>query len=137
MNNYINQSVHNDRIEQLTKQLQQEKLLKQQVLYHKLKSELTSINHLLKAVNKLAEVMNRKDMNMSGKKKGNSADLRKKEKECRKLQQDLSSVSDSFFTRNAYGILFRSERNMAKLWLAFRKNCRKCKPCFMKKVKPN
>lgn len=31
MNNYINQSVHNDKVEQLSKQLQQEKLLKQQV----------------------------------------------------------------------------------------------------------
>lgn len=32
MNNYINQAVHNDKIEQLTKQLQQEKLLKLQVI---------------------------------------------------------------------------------------------------------
>ena len=75
MNNYINQSVHNDKVEQLSKQLQQEKLLKQQ------------------AVNKLAEIMNRRDMNLSGKKsKGSSADLRRKEKECRKLQQDLTTV---------------------------------------------
>jgi hypothetical protein len=75
MNNYINQTVHNDKVEQLTKQLQQEKLLKQQ------------------AVNKLAEIMNRRDMNISGKKnKGSSADLRRKEKECRKLQQDLTTV---------------------------------------------
>jgi Rho-associated protein kinase 2 len=40
--------------------------------------------------------MNRRDMNLSGKKssKGSSADLRRKEKECRKLQQDLTTVSN-------------------------------------------
>lgn len=56
--------------------MQQEKLLKMQ------------------AVNKLAEIMNRKDMNISNKKQkqSSSADLRKKEKECRKLQQDLNLV---------------------------------------------
>lgn len=48
----------------------------------------------MQAVNKLAEIMNRKDMNMNAnkKQKSSSADLRKKEKECRKLQQDLKVV---------------------------------------------
>lgn len=80
MNNYINQSVHQDKIDQLTKQLQQEKLLKMQ------------------AVNKLAEIMNRKDMNLNNKKQGKSstADLRKKEKECRKLQQDITTEREKF-----------------------------------------
>lgn len=63
-----------DTIVTLTKQVQQEKLLKSQ------------------AVNKLAEIMNRKDMTPN-KSKGNLTDLRKKEKECRKLQQELTSVS--------------------------------------------
>lgn len=65
-------------LEQLQKQLSQEKMLKEQ------------------AVNKLAEIMNRKEMNLNGKNaKSNSknstaaADLRKKEKENRKLQQEL------------------------------------------------
>lgn len=65
-------------LETLQKQLWQEKMLKEQ------------------AVNKLAEIMNRKEMNLNGKNaKSNSksstsaADLRKKEKENRKLQQDL------------------------------------------------
>ena len=60
----------------LSKQLQQEKLLKMQ------------------AVNKLAEIMNRKDMNVSNKKQKQttSSELRRKEKECRKLQQDLNLV---------------------------------------------
>lgn len=71
-----NNAATQDRIETLSKQLQQEKLLKMQ------------------AVNKLAEIMNRKDMNISNKKQkqSSSADLRKKEKECRKLQQDLNLV---------------------------------------------
>lgn len=48
---------------------------------------------IFQAVNKLAEIMNRRDMNLSGKKgKGSSADLRRKEKECRKLQQDMTNV---------------------------------------------
>lgn len=64
-------------IEQLQKQLSVEKMLKEQ------------------AVNKLAEIMNRKEMNINGKTAKNSksstsaADLRKKEKENRKLQQDM------------------------------------------------
>jgi chromosome segregation ATPase len=79
-NNHAQQQDPQERIDILTKQLQQEKLLKMQ------------------AVNKLSEIMNRKDMNMVNKKqKSSSADLRKKEKECRKLQQDLSMVSFNFF----------------------------------------
>lgn len=44
------------------------------------------------AVNKLAEVMNRKDVSSSGKNKNkaSAADLRKKEKECRKYEQELA-----------------------------------------------
>ncbi|XP_055389536.1 rho-associated protein kinase 1 isoform X2 [Condylostylus longicornis] len=50
------------------------------------------------AVNKLAEVMNRKDTDM-GKPKGkvrSSADLRKKEKESRRLQQELTQERDKY-----------------------------------------
>lgn len=45
------------------------------------------------AVNKLAEIMNRKDNNLTGKQKSkvnSTADLRKKEKENKRLQQELS-----------------------------------------------
>ncbi|KAF7492119.1 Rho-associated protein kinase 1 [Sarcoptes scabiei] len=65
--------------ETLTKQFQQEKLLKEQ------------------AVNKLAEIMNRRDMNFNDKKAKSSIvmDLKKKEKECRKLQQELNSERES------------------------------------------
>ena len=63
-------------MDRLRKQLKQEQLLKEQ------------------AVHKLAEIMNRKDINTTTKTKSkvSSADLRRKEKECRKLQQELTQV---------------------------------------------
>ena len=66
-----------DATKELRKQLHIEKTLKTQ------------------AVNKLAEIMNRKDLmqNASRKRKATSDDLRKKEKECRKLHQELGAVS--------------------------------------------
>lgn len=45
----------------------------------------------IEAVNKLAEIMNRKDM--KNRSRGNANALRKKEKECKKLQQELTMVS--------------------------------------------
>uniref|UniRef100_A0A4W5QQE1 Rho-associated protein kinase 1 n=1 Tax=Hucho hucho TaxID=62062 RepID=A0A4W5QQE1_9TELE len=48
------------------------------------------------AVNKLAEIMNRKDMKLDTKKKGSTTDLRKKEKEYRKLQVDLNQEKEKF-----------------------------------------
>uniref|UniRef100_A0A4W5QQM3 non-specific serine/threonine protein kinase n=1 Tax=Hucho hucho TaxID=62062 RepID=A0A4W5QQM3_9TELE len=50
----------------------------------------------LQAVNKLAEIMNRKDMKLDTKKKGSTTDLRKKEKEYRKLQVDLNQEKEKF-----------------------------------------
>ena len=50
----------------------------------------------MQAVNKLAEIMNRKENNFSSRGKSapkSSAELRKKEKECRRLQQELTQVS--------------------------------------------
>ncbi|GIX66903.1 rho-associated protein kinase 1 [Caerostris darwini] len=77
--NLRNQSANvDDQIQQLNKQIQQERLLK------------------LQAVNKLAEIMNRKDW--SGKKNKSNAtfDLRKKEKECRKIQQELTLEKEKY-----------------------------------------
>lgn len=72
----INKANYSEELERLRKQLKTEQLLKMQ------------------AVNKLAEIMNRKDMSSAGrgKNKVSSADLRKREKECRKLQQELTQV---------------------------------------------
>ncbi|XP_014669063.1 PREDICTED: rho-associated protein kinase 2-like [Priapulus caudatus] len=55
-------------------------------------------NNLLKqqAVNKLEEILKRKDFSQKNTKKANAADLRKKEKECRKLQQDLTQEKEKF-----------------------------------------
>ena len=70
------------------------------------KAELVKIQKLLEtekllkqqAVNKLAEIMNRKDFLQSGKKKNTSSsqELRKKEKENRKLQQELKLEKEKF-----------------------------------------
>ena len=75
-------SFSSEEVERLRKQLKQEQLLKMQ------------------AVNKLAEIMNRKDMNPVGRKpnKTNSsnADLRRKEKECRKMQLELTQEREKY-----------------------------------------
>jgi Rho Binding len=68
-------------LEKLKKMLNNEKLLKQQ------------------AVNKLAEIMNRKDFNKKDRRaenKATSAELRKKEKENRRLQQELTMEKEKF-----------------------------------------
>uniref|UniRef100_A0A8C6LLD8 Rho-associated protein kinase 1 n=1 Tax=Nothobranchius furzeri TaxID=105023 RepID=A0A8C6LLD8_NOTFU len=59
---------------------------------------ISSYNHWLlqTAVNKLAEIMNRKDMKLDQKKKGSTADLRKKEKDNRKLQLELNQEKEKF-----------------------------------------
>ena len=54
------------------------------------------VSNLAQAVNKLAEILNRKDMKLDQKKKGSTADLRKKEKENRKLQLDLNQEKEKF-----------------------------------------
>uniref|UniRef100_A0AAR2LM38 non-specific serine/threonine protein kinase n=1 Tax=Pygocentrus nattereri TaxID=42514 RepID=A0AAR2LM38_PYGNA len=51
---------------------------------------------LLQAVNKLAEIMNRKDMKLDRKNRGSTTDLRKKEKENRKLQLELNQEKEKF-----------------------------------------
>lgn len=82
-----------DELDKLSKQLKQEQLLKMQ------------------AVNKLAEIMARKEnIPASRKPKASANDLRRKEKECRRLQQELSMVSlvmnmliYKYFSNNVYG----------------------------------
>ncbi|XP_042225183.1 rho-associated protein kinase 2-like isoform X3 [Homarus americanus] len=68
-----------EELDKLSKQLKQEQLLKMQ------------------AVNKLAEIMARKEnLPASRKPKASANDLRRKEKECRKLQQELTMERDKF-----------------------------------------
>ncbi|XP_040910990.1 rho-associated protein kinase 1 isoform X2 [Toxotes jaculatrix] len=67
------------------------------------------------AVNKLAEIMNRKDMKLDQKKKGSTADLRKKEKENRKLQLELNQEKDKF---NHMAIKYQKELSEMQAQLA-------------------
>lgn len=48
----------------------------------------------LQAVNKLAEIMNRKEVRGGGSRRGNDTDMRRKEKENRKLQLELRSEKE-------------------------------------------
>lgn len=74
-----------DKLEKLDRQLKTEQLLKMQ------------------AVNKLAEIMARKEnLPASKKPKVSAIDLRRKEKECRLLQQQLTLVSDINFTNTVH-----------------------------------
>lgn len=56
----------------------------------------------------MAEIMNRKDMKLDQKKKGSTADLRKKEKENRKLQLELNQEKEKF---NHMAIKYQKELN--------------------------
>ncbi|KAG7455327.1 hypothetical protein MATL_G00255240 [Megalops atlanticus] len=67
------------------------------------------------AVNKLAEIMNRKDMKLDQKKRGNTADLRKKEKENRKLQLELNQEKEKF---NHMAIKYQKELSELQAQLA-------------------
>lgn len=55
---------------------------------------LNLISFLLQAVNKLAEIMNRKEVRGGGSRRGNDTDVRRKEKENRKLQLELRSEKE-------------------------------------------
>ena len=57
---------------------------------------------MLQAVNKLAEIVNRKDFRADDKKgkKVNASELRKKEKELRRLQQEYAQVCLTYLTHD-------------------------------------
>ncbi|XP_058250285.1 rho-associated protein kinase 1 isoform X1 [Hemibagrus wyckioides] len=67
------------------------------------------------AVNKLAEIMNRKDMKLDQKKRGSTTDLRKKEKENRKLQLELNQEKEKF---NHMAIKYQKELSEMQAQLA-------------------
>ncbi|XP_073689932.1 rho-associated protein kinase 2-like [Garra rufa] len=81
----------------LEKQLQSEKTLKTQ------------------AVNKLAEIMNRKEVRGGGSRRGNDTDVRRKEKENRKLQLELRSEKEKL---NSTIIKYQREINDMQAQLA-------------------
>ena len=69
-----------EEVEKLGKKLKTEQLLKEQ------------------AISKLSQILNRKDITFGGKTKNkmSSADLRKKEKDCRRLQQELTLEREKY-----------------------------------------
>lgn len=97
----------NSKIEELEAQIAQNRKMQEEIAQNKvdqvemdrLKTKLKN-ETLLKqqAVNKLAEIVNRRDIANSGKNKkiGSAVDLRKKEKEARRLQQELTQERDKY-----------------------------------------
>uniref|UniRef100_A0AAY4CL63 Rho-associated protein kinase 1 n=1 Tax=Denticeps clupeoides TaxID=299321 RepID=A0AAY4CL63_9TELE len=67
------------------------------------------------AVNKLAEIMNRKDMKLDQRKKASTTDLRKKEKENLKLQSELKEEKQKF---NHMAIKYQKELSEMQAQLA-------------------
>uniref|UniRef100_A0A8C1K4U4 non-specific serine/threonine protein kinase n=1 Tax=Cyprinus carpio TaxID=7962 RepID=A0A8C1K4U4_CYPCA len=70
---------------------------------------------LLQAVNKLAEIMNRKEVRGGGSRRGNDTDVRRKEKENRKLQLELRSEREKL---NSSIIKYQREINDMQAQLA-------------------
>uniref|UniRef100_A0A3Q2DJY6 Rho-associated protein kinase 2 n=1 Tax=Cyprinodon variegatus TaxID=28743 RepID=A0A3Q2DJY6_CYPVA len=67
------------------------------------------------AVNKLAEIMNRKEVRGGGSRRGNDTDMRRKEKENRKLQLELRSEKEKL---NSIMIKYQREINEMQAQLA-------------------
>uniref|UniRef100_A0A7N6BQF1 Rho-associated protein kinase n=1 Tax=Anabas testudineus TaxID=64144 RepID=A0A7N6BQF1_ANATE len=67
------------------------------------------------AVNKLAEIMNRKEVPAAGSRRGNDTDMRRKEKENRKLQLELRSEKEKL---NSSIIKYQKEINEMQAQLA-------------------
>lgn len=98
----------NNKISELEDLILQNKKLQEDLQQNKMdQSEMEKLKAKLKnesvlkqqAVNKLAEIMNRKDTVIPGKTKtkvSSAADLRKKEKESRRLQQELTQERDKY-----------------------------------------
>ena len=63
---------------------------------------------LVQAVSKLAEIMNKKDPRGGGSRRGNETDLRRKEKENRKLQLELRTEKEKL---NSTIIKYQKEIN--------------------------
>uniref|UniRef100_A0A3Q0RV41 Rho-associated protein kinase 2 n=1 Tax=Amphilophus citrinellus TaxID=61819 RepID=A0A3Q0RV41_AMPCI len=83
-----------------------------QVFEKQLQSERTLKTQ---AVNKLAEIMNRKEVRGGGSRRGNDTDMRRKEKENRKLQLELRSEKEKL---NSTIIKYQKEINEMQAQLA-------------------
>ncbi|CAB1335344.1 unnamed protein product, partial [Coregonus sp. 'balchen'] len=87
----------NNKLKETLEELQTSKDDEQQMSQMKLafEKQLQSERTLkTQAVNKLAEIMNRKEVRAAGSRRGNDTDVRRKEKENRKLQLELKSEKE-------------------------------------------
>uniref|UniRef100_A0A673CH11 non-specific serine/threonine protein kinase n=1 Tax=Sphaeramia orbicularis TaxID=375764 RepID=A0A673CH11_9TELE len=81
----------------------------------KLNLKIIPTDVCLQAVNKLAEIMNRKEVRGGGSRRGNDTDMRRKEKENRKLQLELRSEKEKL---NSTIIKYQREINEVQAQLA-------------------
>uniref|UniRef100_A0A3Q2YWI6 non-specific serine/threonine protein kinase n=1 Tax=Hippocampus comes TaxID=109280 RepID=A0A3Q2YWI6_HIPCM len=79
------------------------------------KTKKTKQMSVLQAVNKLAEIMNRKEVRGGSSRRGNDTDMRRKEKENRKLQLELRSEKEKL---NSTIIKYQREINEMQAQLA-------------------
>ncbi|KFP30165.1 Rho-associated protein kinase 1, partial [Colius striatus] len=104
--------------EKIRKQEEEYKMKKEEeinnIRMHYEKSINTERTLKTQAVNKLAEIMNRKDFKID-RKKANMQDLRKKEKENRKLQLELNQEKEKF---NQMVVKYQKELNETQAQLA-------------------
>ncbi|KAM6208833.1 rho-associated protein kinase 1 [Sarcoramphus papa] len=104
--------------EKIKKQEEEYKIKKEEeinnIRMHYEKSINTERTLKTQAVNKLAEIMNRKDFKID-RKKANMQDLRKKEKENRKLQLELNQEKEKF---NQMVVKYQKELNEMQAQLA-------------------
>uniref|UniRef100_A0A3Q3W352 Rho-associated protein kinase 2 n=1 Tax=Mola mola TaxID=94237 RepID=A0A3Q3W352_MOLML len=88
LNNKLKEAVEES---EKSKDWEQQICQMKQIFEKQLKSERTLKTQ---AVNKLAEIMNRKEVRGGGSRRGNDTDMRRKEKENRKLQLELRSEKE-------------------------------------------
>uniref|UniRef100_A0A3Q2Q1L1 non-specific serine/threonine protein kinase n=1 Tax=Fundulus heteroclitus TaxID=8078 RepID=A0A3Q2Q1L1_FUNHE len=103
LNNKLKEALESDKSKDWEQQINQMK----QSFEKQLQSERT-LKTQPQAVNKLAEIMNRKEVRGGGSRRGNDTDMRRKEKENRKLQLELRSEKEKL---NSTMIKYQKEIN--------------------------
>ncbi|KAM6968837.1 rho-associated protein kinase 2 isoform 2-T2 [Tautogolabrus adspersus] len=109
LNNKLKEAIEES---EKSKDVEQQINQMKQVFEKQLQSERTLKTQ---AVNKLAEIMNRKEVRGGGSRRGNDTDMRRKEKENRKLQLELRSEKEKL---NSSIIKYQREINEMQAQLA-------------------
>ncbi|RVE56971.1 hypothetical protein OJAV_G00211560 [Oryzias javanicus] len=108
----------NNKLKEALEESEKSKDWEQQIsqMKHGFEKQLQSERTLkTQAVNKLAEIMNRKEIRGGGSRRGNDTDMRRKEKENRKLQLELRSEKEKL---NSIMIKYQREINEMQAQLA-------------------